>query len=88
MVWKVEVSQSAAKQIAKLDKAAQQRIYGFLTVKLQASPDPRQLGKALQGDKRGLWRYRVGDYRLICDLQDQRLVVLLLIVAHRKDVYR
>ena len=88
MAWKVEVSQTAAKQIGKLDRAAQQRIYRFLSDKIQSSRDPRRLGKALQGDKRGLWRYRVGDFRLICDLQDQRLVVLVLIVGHRKDVYR
>ena len=88
MAWKVEVAQSAAKQIAKLDRAAQQRIYRFLVDKIESSPDPRQQGKALQGDKRGLWRYRVGDYRLICDLQDKRLIVLVLIVGHREDVYR
>jgi len=88
LAWKVEVSQTAARQIAKLQRPAQQRIYAFLTDKLESCVDPRAHGKALQGDKRGLWRYRVGDYRLICDLQDRRLLVLVLIVGHRKDVYR
>lgn len=88
MAWKVEVSQTAAKQIGKLDRPAQQRIYKFLADKIESSSDPRQHGKALQGAKRGLWRYRIGDYRLICDLQDERLIVLVLIVGHRKDVYR
>jgi mRNA interferase RelE/StbE len=88
LAWKVEVSPTAARQIGKLGRAAQAQIYRYLTEKIQSTSDPRQSGKALQGDKRGLWRYRIGDYRLICDLQDNRLVVLLLIVGHRKDVYR
>ena len=88
MAWKVEVSPTATRQIAKLARTAQAQIYRYLTDKIQSSKDPRQLGKALHGDKRGLWRYRVGDYRLICDLQDERLIVLVLIVGHRKDVYR
>ena len=88
MAWKVEVSATAARQIAKLALPAQTQIYRYLTDKIQSGIDPRQFGKALQGDKRGLWRYRVGDYRLICDVQDNRLVVLVLIVGHRKDVYR
>ncbi len=88
MAWKVEVSATAAKQIAKLDRGARERIYRFLTDKLEGAADPRQQGKSLPGEKRGLWRYRVGDYRLICDLQDKKLIVLVLIVGHRKDVYR
>jgi mRNA interferase RelE/StbE len=56
--------------------------------RLQPAENPRQLGKPLQGDKGGLWRYRVGDYRLICEIQDERITVLVLRVGHRKDVYR
>jgi len=53
-----------------------------------SAADPRQFGKPLHGDKKGLWRYRVGDYRLICDIQDQRVTVLLLALGHRKEIYR
>ena len=60
----------------------------FLRKRLEPSSDPRQWGKALQGEKRGLWRYRVGDYRLICDIHDERITILILELGHRKDVYR
>jgi len=86
--WRVEISSSAEKQIRKLDRAAQGSIIRFLRERVQAADNPRQLGKPLHGDKGGLWRYRVGDYRLICDIQDERITVLVLRVGHRKDVYR
>jgi mRNA interferase RelE/StbE len=72
----------------KLDRSAQRSIQQFLREKLRSTGDPRQWGKALQGEKRGLWRYRIGDYRLICDIQDERITVLVLELGHRKDVYR
>ena len=86
--WRVEISSSAEKQIRKLDRAAQGSIIRFLRERVQAADNPRQLGKPLHGDKGGLWRYRVGDYRLICDIQDERITVLVLRVGHRKDVCR
>ncbi|MGB9236125.1 MAG: type II toxin-antitoxin system RelE/ParE family toxin [Terriglobales bacterium] len=86
--WRIEITRTAEKQITKLDRAAQRSILDFLRERVQTAADPRHLGKALRGDKKGLWRYRVGDYRLICDVQDERVVVLLLRVGHRKDVYR
>jgi mRNA interferase RelE/StbE len=67
---------------------AQESIIRFLRERVQPSDNPRQWGKPLHGDKGGLWRYRVGDYRLICDVQDERITVLVLRVGHRKDVYR
>jgi len=86
--WQVEISRTAEKQIAKLDRVAQKSILQFLRERIQIAADPRQLGKPLHGDKKGLWRYRVGDYRLICDIRDERIVVLVLRIGHRKDVYR
>ncbi|MGA8763074.1 MAG: type II toxin-antitoxin system RelE/ParE family toxin [Candidatus Sulfotelmatobacter sp.] len=86
--WQIEITRTAEKQITKLGRAAQQSILRFLRDRLALADNPRQWGRALQGEKRGLWRYRVGDYRLICDIQDDKIVVVVLEVGHRKDVYR
>ena len=81
-------TRTAEKQIQKLSRSAQQSIVRFLREWVQPAGDPRQFGKSLQGDKGGLWRYRVGDYRLVCDIQDERITVLVIRVGRRKDVYR
>ena len=86
--WRVEINHSAEKQIQKLDRSAQGPIVRFLRGRVQAADNPRQWGKPLHGDKGGLWRYRVGDYQLICDIQDERITVLVVSVGHHKDVYR
>jgi mRNA interferase RelE/StbE len=88
LAWRIEITRTAEKQIKKLDRAAQNSIVIFLRKRLAPASDPRQWGKALQGEKRGLWRYRVGDYRLICDIQGKRITILILELGHRKDVYR
>jgi mRNA interferase RelE/StbE len=88
LVWTIEITRTAEKQIKKLDAPAQKSIVRFLRDRLKSVENPRQWGKPLRGDKKGLWRYRVGDYRLICDIQDERITVLVLEVAHRKDIYR
>jgi mRNA interferase RelE/StbE len=86
--WQIEITRTAEKQITKLDRAAQRSILDFLRERVRTVPDPRQLGKPLRGDKKDLWRYRVGDYRIICDIQDERLVILVVRVGHRKEIYR
>jgi mRNA interferase RelE/StbE len=86
--WRIEVTRTATRQITKLDSTAQKSIQKFLRERLSTADDPRKWGRALQGEKRGLWRYRVGDYRLICDLQDEKITILILELGHRKDVYR
>ncbi len=88
MAWTIEITRTAEKQITKLHRQAQQAIVRFLRERLAGADNPRQWGKPLQGEKSGLWRYRVGDYRLICDIQDDRITVMVLQVGHRKDVYR
>lgn len=87
MAWKIEIKKSAVKQIQKLDSVAQKRIISFLN-QLINQTNPRLSGKALKGEKDDLWRYRVGDYRIICQIQDSQLIVLVLIIGHRKEVYR
>ena len=88
LAWTVEFQLTARKQIRELDRPIQKRILSFFRQRLLTLEDPRQLGKALTGDKVGLWRYRIGDYRAICRIEDQRLVVLVLALGHRREVYR
>jgi len=86
--WTIEITRTAEKQIKRLDRPGQQSIVRFLRDRLQPADNPRQWGKPLHGDQGGLWRYRIGDYRLICDIRDEKITVLVLRVGHRKDVYR
>lgn len=88
MAWKVEITRTAQRQIEKLGRTAQVSILKFLRERVAATDNPRRFGKPLRGEKRSLWRYRVGDFRLICDIQDGRITVLVLEVGSRKDIYR
>lgn len=89
MVWQIELTATAAKQLGKLDKTDARRLTAFLRQRLAVLGDPRTTGKALTGPERGMyWRYRVGDYRIICDIQDHRLCVLVIEIGHRGEVYR
>ncbi len=88
MAWTIEYAETAKKQLRKLDKLAARRIVDFMDERVAASDDPRGMGKALKGSLGELWRYRVGDYRIICDLQDGVLTVLVLQVGNRREVYR
>jgi len=76
------------KELEKLDRVAQRRIVTFLQQRVLRGIDPCDLGKAMTGDKAGLWRYRIGDYRLICRIDDDADLILVLRVAHRKEAYR
>jgi mRNA interferase RelE/StbE len=86
--WRIEITRSATKQITKLAPPVQKSILSFMRERLSPADNPRQWGRALQGEKRGLWRYRVSDYRLICDIQDEKITILVLELGHRKDIYR
>ena len=88
MTWKVKLTEDAKRDLRKLDKSMQKRITGFLTDKLQVTENPRITGKALQGSLSGLWRYRVGDYRIICRIEDKELVILVIEIGHRKSIYQ
>ena len=89
MAWKVELAEAADREIDKLDAPAARRILKFLHGRLAKLEDPRSIGEALRGSVLGkLWKYRVGDYRLICSIEDKVLIVLVLRVGHRREIYR
>jgi mRNA interferase RelE/StbE len=88
LAWTVEIADAAERQLRKLDPQVCKRILDWLDDRIEGCKNPRHFGEALKGAKAGLWRYRIGDYRVICDIQDGRLVVLALAVGHRRDVYR
>jgi mRNA interferase RelE/StbE len=87
MAWKIDLAPTALKQLAKLDKPVARRILKFLHERVQKLDDPRKIGAKLQGTLSEFWKYRVGDYRLICSLENDRLVVLVLRIGHRREVY-
>ena len=86
MAYKVIYSDQARKQIERLDRPLQKRILSFVD-KIEASINPRFSGKALVGRDRE-WRYRVGDYRLVCEIKDRELIVWFVRVGHRREVYK
>jgi mRNA interferase RelE/StbE len=88
LAWAVKLTDDAKRDLRKLDNPIQKQIAGFLTDKLQATENPRTTGKALQGSLCGLWRYRVGDCRILCRIEDKELVILVIEIGHRKAVYR
>ena len=89
MAWIVEFDPDAVKDLKTLDKQVQIRILEFLRKRQSILANPRELGEALSGGKLGnYWKYRVGDWRIICDLQDERIIVRVLRVGNRREVYR
>ncbi len=88
MAWTVEISDIAERQLKKLDRSTQKRIIDWLDDRLEGCKNPRHFGEPLKGDHAGFWRYRVGDYRIICDIIDETIIVLVLTVGHRREIYR
>lgn len=88
MVWTIEISNAAERALKKLDRQAVRRIGNFIDSRLNGTDNPRQIGKPLHGSLENYWSYRVGDYRILCDLQDNKLIVLVVEIGHRSDVYR
>ncbi|HXH54328.1 MAG TPA: type II toxin-antitoxin system RelE/ParE family toxin [Gammaproteobacteria bacterium] len=88
MIWKIEFDVKAKKELLRLDKQVQKRIIKLLEDRVLKKRNPRATGSALQNTLCGLWRYRVGDYRIICKIEDTNLIVLVITVGHRKDVYK
>ena len=87
MSWTYSFEARAIKELKKLGPQAAREIVAWLDERIAGKKDPRQFGKALKGDLAQLWRYRVGDYRVICAVKDQELLVLVVRVGHRKNVY-
>jgi mRNA interferase RelE/StbE len=88
MVWRVEFLPAAEKAFGKLDRQHQKRIQKFIEDRLISDGDPRRLGEAYVGPLKGYWKYRVGDYRLVCEIQDKAGTILVLAIGDRKDIYR
>jgi mRNA interferase RelE/StbE len=88
LAWIVSFEPRALRELKKLDRSTQNHVVQFLQERIAGNLDPRDFGKPLTGDKVGLWRYRIGRYRVVCRIEDARGAVLVLRIAHRKDVYR
>ena len=88
MVWRIEYAESVQKDVRKLDAQERKRLRDFIEVKVALLDDPRSLGKPLSGGLSGLWRYRVGNYRVIANIEDRDVCILVVKIAHRKEVYR
>lgn len=87
MSYQVVYTRDAVKDLKKLDKYTKRMIKAWIDKNLEGCEDPRVHGKGLTANRSGQWRYRIGDYRLICDIQDGKLVILALAIGHRRDVY-
>jgi len=88
MAWEIELSDLAIKNLDKLDRTQSQRIVKFLFERVAKLDDPRSIGEALRGSKLGdLWKYRVGDYRVIADIEDKILRIVVVRIGDRKDIY-
>ena len=87
MGWTVEIDSFAGKQLRKLDRSVQKRILDWLADRIEGCKNPRHFGEPLRGTLTGLWRYRVGEYRIICEIQDAKLVVVALAVGYRRRIY-
>jgi len=85
--WKIEYDPDASKDLRKIDRSIQREILDYMERRIANADDPRQFGKPLRGSKFGLWRYRLRDYRIVCQLQDKRLVVLVVSIGHRSTIY-
>lgn len=87
MTYHVELTDQARKALKKMDKQTARLITAWIRKNLEGCTDPRQHGKGLTSNRSGQWRYRVGDYRIIAEIQDDRIVILILTIGHRSEVY-
>jgi mRNA interferase RelE/StbE len=87
LAWQINFEDSAFKELSKLDKQIQKNILRYLRDRIALGDDPRRFGQALRNNLAGLWKYRVGNYRIICTINDNELTVLVLRVGHRRQIY-
>ena len=88
MAWRIEFLPDAVNELKKLDRSVARRIITTLEERIATLDDPRTLGSALTVDHAGYWRWRVGDYRVVARIEDERVVIIVVRVAHRREVYR
>ena len=86
-MWEIEYSEKAARELLKIDREAAKRIKKYLDERIATDEDPRRFGEALTENLSGLWKYRIGDFRVIAEIQDEKLIVLVIRVGHRSKVY-
>jgi len=86
--WTIEFTPKAGKALARLGKEAETRVFTFMRERVAGLSDPRTLGEPLKDPRfAGLWRYRTGDYRVLCDIQDEKVKILVVVVGNRREVY-
>lgn len=88
MTWRIEFDPAAAKELRKLGETPARRIVEFLSTRIATLDDPRDLGDALKGKFGELWKYRIGDYRIIVDIRDNVLLILVVRIGHRREIYK
>jgi mRNA interferase RelE/StbE len=88
LAWTIEIAATVRRDLERLDREAAKRITRFLLERVARADNPRDLGKSLTGSMKGLWSYRVGDYRILCEIEDHRFVVIAVGVGHRREIYR
>ena len=88
MTWTVEWDDRARRELRRLDRQVQRDILKYFSERIATNEDPQRFGKALRHELQGLWRYRIGDYRAVCQIENGRLVVLVLAIGHRRQVYQ
>ena len=87
-MWRVEFTDEAERDLRKLTSRDRDRIFRFLQDRIAKDQDPRRIGEALIGPRRGLWRYRVGDFRILTQIVDRRVTVVVVEVGNRREIYR
>jgi len=85
--WEIRFTQTAEKEFEKLDKAVCRTINRYIYERIAIQEDPKRFGKPLSGNLKEFWRYRIGDYRLICEVREQGMIIFVARIAHRKEVY-
>lgn len=88
MVWQIEFDSEAENDLKKIDREMQRRIMRYLRERIATGKDPRRFGAPLRRELCGLWKYRLGDYRIICRIEDKKVVVYVIRIGHRKDIYK
>ena len=88
MIYHIKTTSRFDKEISILDKYTQQMIKSWISRNIESTENPRLHGKALSSNRKDQWRYRIGDYRLICKIQDSKLIILALTIGHRSEIYK